>query len=123
DFTQTVCFDGKEMWIAVNGKVIMTIKDKDLDIVKETMQAEEVAGLVLQKEKGLELSLIGDDKVNDKPVVGVRVARKDKKDVSLFFDKETGLLAKVENRGVNFLTKAEVTQARVMSDYKEVGGQ
>ena len=55
----------------------------------------------LLKEKGYELSLIGEDKVEGKKVVGVRVTKKDQKDISLFFDKETGLLAKLEYRGAD----------------------
>ena len=41
------------------------------------------------KEKGYELSLIGEDKVEGKKVVGVRVSKKDQKDISLYFDAET----------------------------------
>ena len=50
----------------------------------------------LLKDKSYELSLIGEDKVDDKKVVGVRVSKKSQKDVNVYFDKETGLLTKME---------------------------
>src|SRR5262249_10869670 len=37
DINQVVVYDGKEMWIAINGKVAMTIdKKEDLEPLKET---------------------------------------------------------------------------------------
>src|SRR5262245_66655771 len=39
DITQIVCYDGKEMWIAFNGKVVMTVSDeKELDAIKEDIE-------------------------------------------------------------------------------------
>ena len=123
DITQVTCYDGKELWVAINGKVAMTIKDeKELAAVKEEAQADELAGLVLLKDKGVELSVIGDDKVDGKAVVGVRVSRKDRKDVSMYFDKETGLLVKTKSRMTDFLTKQEVEQEKILSDHKEDNG-
>jgi hypothetical protein len=70
----------------------------------------------LVKGKAYELSATGEDKVDGKPVVGVRVSAKDQKDVSLFFDKATGLMLKLEYR-----TKGpdgmEVTEARIVKEY------
>lgn len=122
DFNQSVCYDGKEMWIALNGKVIETLTGKDLDPIKEVIHAEEMAGLALLGEKGLEFSTIGDSKVGEQEVIGIKVSKKDRKDVSLFFDKKTGLLAKVEARGLDFQTKEEVNDERIMHDYKKLDG-
>ena len=71
------------------------------------------------KEKGYELSLIGEDKVGEKKVVGVRVAKKGQKDVSLYFDKETWLLAKMEYRGAVMGTENEVNQERIIKEYEK----
>ncbi len=122
DFTQEVGFDGKEMWIALNGKVIMTITGKDLDAIKESIHAEEMAGLALLGDKGLEFSTIGESKLGDQELIGIRVSKKDHKDVSLFFDKKTGLLAKMENRNLDFQTKEEVNEERIVHDYKDIDG-
>ena len=45
----------------------------------------------LVKDKGYELALIGEVKVEDKPAIGVRVSVKGQKDINLFFDKQSGV--------------------------------
>src|SRR5262245_4935508 len=48
DFNQAVVFDGKELWIAIGGKVLMTLdKKEDLEMLQEAIHAEEVVGQVL----------------------------------------------------------------------------
>ena len=69
------------------------------------------------KDKGYELSLIGEDKVEGKEVVGIRVTKKRQKDVSLFFDKKTGMLAKVEHRTVATRSAMEVNEERIILEY------
>jgi hypothetical protein len=71
----------------------------------------------LLKDKGYELSLIGEDKVEDRKVIGVRVAKKDQKDVSIFFDADTGLLVKMEYRTVDSTNGKEVTEERIIKEY------
>jgi hypothetical protein len=123
DIEQTVAFDGKEVWIAANGKVVMTLdKKEDLELVEEALHAEKVGDLQLLDDKTIELSIIGDDKVGDTPVVGVRVSKKGRKDVSLYFDKKTHMLKKTESRGLDFQSRQEVTQERIVDEYQEVDG-
>jgi hypothetical protein len=71
----------------------------------------------LVKEKGYELSIIGEDKVEGKKVVGVRVTKKDHKDISLFFDKETSLLVKMEYQTVDSMNGKEITEERIVKEY------
>jgi hypothetical protein len=123
NINQTVGYDGKEMWISVGGQVVMTVTGKDLDPIKDAVHAEKVVELVLLQDKGLELAIIGDSKLGDQELVGIRVSKKEHKDVSLFFDKKTGLLAKMEYRNLDFQTKQEVNEERVVRDYKKVDGQ
>jgi hypothetical protein len=124
DFMQNVAFDGKEMWVSLNGKVVLTQdKKEDLDLIKEMIYSESAATMALMGDKTLELSIIGEDKVGDTPVVGVRVSKKGHKDVSLYFDKETHLLKKTQFRGLDFQSHAEVEEERIMNDYKEVDGE
>jgi hypothetical protein len=106
--------------VTVEGKVgNMTIDlgDETKEAFKDVPHVLRVMQLVpLVKDKAYKLDLIGDDKVDDKPVVGVRVSAKDQKDVSLFFDKTTGLMLKLEYR-----TKgpggAEVVESRITKEY------
>jgi hypothetical protein len=71
----------------------------------------------LLKDKGYELSLIGEDKVEEKKVVGVRVTKKGQKDVNVYFDKETGLLAKMEYQTVDASNGKEVNEERIVKEY------
>jgi hypothetical protein len=60
----------------------------------------------------------GEVKVQDKPAYGVIVSRADRRDVQLFFDKETHLLVKTEQR-VKDETGKELTEESFFSDYQE----
>ena len=101
---------------SVGGQKI-DLGDETTEAFKDVPHILRVSQLVpLVKDKAFELSLISDDKVDDKKVVGVRVSAKGQKDVSVFFDKDTGLMLKLEYR-----TKgpggAEVTEARIVKEY------
>ena len=94
------------------------ITDDVKKVLKEAQYAMRVAKLApLVKDKVYELSLIGEIKVEGKPTMGVLVKSKDHKDVSLFFDKETGLLAKLERRTVEPTTGKEITEERIIVRY------
>ena len=72
-------------------------------------------------DKETKLSPLGEVKIGDRAALGVSVTHKDRKDVSLFFDKETGLPAKSEIR----LTDPggrEISFEFQYHDYKEVNG-
>jgi hypothetical protein len=104
------------------------------DVVEEMaadMLAEEKAGMYaswvatlapLLKDKAFELAPLGEGKVGDKPVLGVKVSRKDRRDVSLFFDKESGLLLRTEFRAKDVMGGNEYTQETLFSDYQETDG-
>ena len=112
----------------VNGdKITLEVNGKDIDGADKVKEAMKGVGNVMQvarlvpllRETGYELSLIGEDKVQGKKVVGVLVVKKDQKDLSLFFDKQSGLIAKLEYRNVAPGTEMEVTEERIPSDYEK----
>jgi hypothetical protein len=116
-------FDGKQGWLKINDNTI----DLDEDAVaeaKEDFHAGRVETLVpLLKDKGFELSPLGDSKVGDHATVGVRVAHKGHRDINLYFDKKTGLLLKNERTIKDqMLGGQERRQETLHSDYKEVNG-
>jgi len=84
-------------------------------IVPHLLRVAHLAPLL--KDKGFELSLIGEDKVEEKKVIGVRVIQKGQKDVSVYFDKETGLLAKMEYQTVDSTNGKEITEERIVKEY------
>jgi len=60
--------------------------------------------------------------VEGKAAVGVRVASKGRKDISLYFNKETGLLAKVEHRTIDPMNGNEITEERIITEYTKTDG-
>jgi hypothetical protein len=89
--------DGENSWIDAGGNV-RDIPPEILEEQKEILHSDWVATLVPLNDKSKEFKLetLGEVMVENKPAIGVRVSRKDHRAVSLYFDKATGLLAKVE---------------------------
>jgi hypothetical protein len=77
--------------------------------------------LVSLKGKGFKLEAAPEGKAGDKPVVGIKVTAPDGKDFTLYFDKETGLPAKLVAKVVGF-GGDEFTQETTYSDYKDFDG-
>ena len=111
--------NGDKATVELNGKAI-DLPDAAKDSIKGTGYLLQIGRLVpLLKEKRFELNLIGDDKVEGKEVVGVRVSAKDQKDVNLYFDKKTNLLAKIEHRTADPMTGMEVNEERFVLEYQK----
>jgi hypothetical protein len=109
--------DGDKCVVEANGKAA-DLNDAMKEGFKEIGHRLKLAKLVaLINEKGYELSLIGEDKVEGKPVVGIRVVTKGKKDVNLYFDKQTNLLLKLECRSNDPFTGNEINEERIITEY------
>jgi len=83
--------------------------------------------LLALREKDLNLSLLAEAKVENRPVDGIKVVAKGHQDVSLYFDRETGLLVKLERRRkIPAIRKEaiekESMEERILSDYRPVDG-
>ncbi len=108
--------NGDKVTLEVNGKAV-DAGDKVKEAMKEIGQVMEVGRLVPLKDKKYELSIIGEDKVEGKKVIGIRVSTKGKKDVNVYFNKETGLIAKVEHRTPDPATGKEINEERIITEY------
>ncbi len=114
--------NGKKGWVKLGENTEEMNKDQ-LAEAKEEMNVANIAQLVCLNDKDYKLSPLGDVKVGDTPAVGVRVERKGYRDVSLFFDKEKGLLLKSETRGKDVMHGGEeFTSTTRYEDYKKVEG-
>src|SRR5262249_2896204 len=69
--TVTTVFDGSKGWVKANDQ-LMDLDDKLLDEVKEAAYLNRLGRLVFLKDKSVELSPLGEIKVNDRPAVGIR---------------------------------------------------
>jgi len=119
-FKMTTVINGDQGWVNTNGDTTDMEKER-LDAQKGLLHADFVITLIPLKDKAYTLSPLGESKQGDKALVGVKVSRKGHKDVSLFFNKDTGLLAKAEYKGMD-MTGQEVNQEVTFGDYKDVDG-
>jgi hypothetical protein len=79
----------------MNGKELTTAQIKQQ---QEGAYAGWVTTSFPLKEKTLVLALLEETVVNDRPVVGVKIKSNGHRDIDIYFDKETGLMAKVVTR-------------------------
>jgi len=76
--------------------------------------------LPLKKDTALRLTLLPEAKVNGEPAVGVKVSAKDRPDVSLYFDKKSHLLVKLERKAME--AGESILKEEIYSAYKEFDG-
>lgn len=115
----TTILNGDKVSIDANGMEV-PITDEIKSALKDAREMMKAARLVpLLKEAEYKLSVIGESKVEGKAAIGILVEAKGKKDMSFYFNKETGLLAKLEYRSVSPGTQKEVTEERVILEYQQ----
>jgi outer membrane lipoprotein-sorting protein len=117
----TTVMDGDKGWIQANGETKEMTKEQ-IQGHKENLNADQTTRLLPLLTKEYTLSPAGEIKVNDKAAVGVKAARKDHGDVLLYFDKDSGLLAKMEYKVHSQEKGKEVKQETFFSDYKAADG-
>jgi len=117
-------FDGNKASIMANGQQV-DVTDKIQEEFKEAAYLMTKIGHLtnLLTDKSLQLTLLGESKVEDRPAVGVKAASKGHRDIDLFFDKESGLLAKIQSRKNDLQTMQEVDEERIIKEYQDVDGQ
>jgi hypothetical protein len=91
----------------------------DLRIALELQKAARLVPLL--KDPAYKLTLLNEEKVNNRQAYGVKVSAKGRKDLRLYFDHETGLLVKSEH-GRDDGSGKEVLQEDFYGDFKEFGG-
>jgi hypothetical protein len=122
-FTFVRVVNGDKVWNKLNDNTT-AIDDKDeLAEAKEAMYVSRLTSLLPLRDKDLTLGALDEIKVEGKPALGVHVFHKDHRDVNLYFDKDTGLLVKVETTIKDFMAGGkEFKQESFYSDHKEVNG-
>jgi hypothetical protein len=120
-FTQTQVINGDNGWMQTDGQVQDMPKDA-LAEMKEQKYAEDLDRLRFLNEKGIKLSVLDEIKIDGKPAVGVLAKSEGHRDVSLYFDKASGLLVKRQQPVLDPASGREVQQEVVFSDYREKDG-
>jgi outer membrane lipoprotein-sorting protein len=117
----TIVFAGDKGWIKFMGETKDMTKEQ-LANQKESTEAQYATTLLPLEDKAYTLTMLPEIKVDGKPALGVKAAKKGMPDVSLYFDKATSLLVKYSFRTKSEEEKKEVTQDVYLSDYHEVQG-
>jgi hypothetical protein len=118
----TTVYDGTKGWLKVND-MVMDMDENLLELMKEaTYMLRLTQQVFLLKDKSVELAPLGEVKVNDRPAVGIKVSKKGQKDLNLYFDKQTGLLAKTEHRTRDYSSGQELDEERIILEYQDVDG-
>jgi len=111
--------NGDQYSINANGTEV-PIEDNLKKVFKNASHAMKVARLTtMVKDKGYELSLLGESDVNKAKAIGIKVAMKDHTDVNLYFDVKTHYLVKVESRTIDPASGNEVTEERILQGYEK----
>jgi hypothetical protein len=114
----------------LNGdKVLVTIDGQPQKVdpaavadMRETFQLNRAIRLVpLLTDRSYELAMLAEVKVNDRPALGVRVTAKGRRELRLFFDKDTSLLVKSEYM-IDAGEGKEVRQEVFYGDFRDLGG-
>jgi len=118
----TIVISKDKGWVVAGGETKELSKDQ-LAVQKEGLYFGHVTTLLPLKDKAFTLASLPEIKVDGKVAVGVKVSHKEHKDVSLYFDKASGLLVKSDQR-----VKAEeqggkeVMQEAWYTDHKAISG-
>jgi hypothetical protein len=94
----TLVINGDKGWQSGPGGA-KEMSKQQLDEVDEELYVLWVTTLVALRDEGFALSALPEIKVADQPAAGVKVTRKGRPDLKLYFDKKTGLLVKAERKG------------------------
>jgi hypothetical protein len=94
EITTTVVLDGDRSWSQMAGSV--TDLDPQLkENLTRGLYRERITDLTpLLTDKAFTLAALGESKVDDRPVLGVKVSCSGREDVNLYFDRKNGLLVK-----------------------------
>jgi hypothetical protein len=90
--------DRAKGWQSTGGMVADLSRER-LDELREEAYVLWLTTLTPLRQDGFELTPLPEVRVGGRPLAGVKAASKGHADVKLYFDKESGLLAKVERRG------------------------
>jgi hypothetical protein len=121
--TNVVVVNGEKAWASEGGKAEELTGEKLIQTRNEAYQLWVMSLTPLVGDKGFTLATAKGKDVGGKPTVAVKVTRDKQPAVTLYFDKESGLLVKRDTTVKDELQKwKEVLDEAYLSDYKEVGG-
>lgn len=120
-FEMLQVYDGQQGWL-LEGGTRHIVDAKTLVGMKATAHAAYVASLtpLLAPDKGYRFRLLPEERILERPALGIEVDQEGQRDVSLYFDRASGLLVKKVLRP--HAGGASSVQEEIFSDFKDVEG-
>jgi len=113
-----VVLDGDNSWSAIDGRIV-DFRQEEIEWVRGAMYRGRVKELTaLLTDKGFTLAPSAESLVEGRPAHGIKVSSKGRPDISLYFDKETGLLVKYAYRTKKIDDGNEALFETVLSEYR-----
>ncbi len=121
--SMTIVINNDKGWFKLNDQAAMEMGKERLAEERERLYSEWISTLLPLRDSAFKLSALGEAKVDGRAASGVRVSREGHRDVSLYFDKGSGLLVKTETT-IKDLEKGGDTEKQELfqSDFKEIDG-
>lgn len=114
--------NGDKGWVKF-GELSRECIKEELPEMREQLNALRISHLTVLTDKEYKLSPLGEENIDGRPAIGIRVEHKGFRDVSLFFDKENGLLLKMQTPIKDLLRGGEEIAAETLyGDYRNVDG-
>ena len=118
-FTRVV--NGKQAWQG-SARGTRDLSEAQVTQIVDEIYAHWLASVAPLQDKGFKFSPFGNATVDGKEAVGLVVSCQGRPDVTLFFDKQTGLVIKSERRAKDPATNEEYTAESIYRDHKEFQG-
>jgi hypothetical protein len=116
-------FNGKEGWVKAGDKDVKVTDDMLPEFKEAAFVASHVWQLIFTKDKAVKYALSGEVQVKGKPALGMVISREGKKDIKVFFDKNSGLIVKAETRKRDPMSGKETTEERFITEYQDLDGR
>lgn len=121
---QILVFNGEKGWNKLQNNKTIELPKELVAAFQDYFYGIRLAMNPLElRHKDVMLSTVGEMKIGERDTIGVRASQKGKPDVNLYFDKQTGLPAKIEfNAKDNETVDKEVPHEFFFGQYKEMDG-
>lgn len=119
---EVTVLNGTKGWVKSTGEDTRDLDKDGFADERDNLYLNYVTSVLPLKGKDFKLTLLPEIKVNNKAAPGILVAQKGRRDIKLYFDKDTGLLVRAERKVRDPDTKKDVTEEVLYSDYKDVDG-
>src|SRR5262249_18903085 len=121
-YQQVRVLNGERGWLRRNDDNAVTLDADSLAVEQQGLLQQRLTWLLPLREKEFTVTLLGESKLDGKPVLGLEVKPKEGAGFRLFFDAATSRLVQAATTVRDVRQAKEVAQETRFADYKDVQG-